>query len=89
MRAADKYQNFRTELAEGVGEVAGVLFRVAKYAYEKFHFGDVVFGVYQLALHHSTVNAIDTVDGHKVEDPALIAYLIEVRAEAGWLQAVG
>lgn len=30
-----KYQNFRTELAEGVGEVAGVLFRVAKYAYEK------------------------------------------------------
>jgi hypothetical protein len=30
-----KYQNFRTDLAEGLGEVAGVLFRVAKYAYEK------------------------------------------------------
>lgn len=32
---AVKYKNFRTDLAEGVGEVAGVLFRVAKYAYEK------------------------------------------------------
>jgi hypothetical protein len=32
---AAKYQNFKTDLAEGVGEVAGVLWRVAKYAYEK------------------------------------------------------
>jgi hypothetical protein len=44
----------------------------------QFHFGDVVFGVYQLALHHSTVNAMDTVEGHTVTDPTLIAYLLEV-----------
>jgi hypothetical protein len=44
----------------------------------QFHFGDVVFGVYQLALHHSTVNAMDTVKGHTVQDAQLIAFLLEV-----------
>lgn len=72
-----KYQNFRTDLQEGVGEVAGVLFRVAKHAYERFHIGDLVFGVYQLALHHSTVDALDGVAGCAVADPALITFLIE------------
>ena len=55
------------------------MFKVAKYAYEKFHFGDLVFGVYQLALHHSTVNAMDSVNGVKVDDPQLISFLIQVR----------
>lgn len=32
---AVKYKDFKTDLAEGVGEVAGVLFRVCKYAYER------------------------------------------------------
>lgn len=45
----------------------------------QFHFGDVVFGVYQLALHHSTVNALDAVEGRKVTDADLIAFLVEVR----------
>jgi hypothetical protein len=39
---ADKYQDFKTDVQEGIGEVAGVLFRVAKYAYEKFHIHDLV-----------------------------------------------
>jgi hypothetical protein len=38
----------------------------------------LVFGVYQLALHHSTVNAIDAVEGRKVVDAKLIACLLEV-----------
>jgi hypothetical protein len=42
MCPADKYQNFKTDAQEGIGEVAGVLFRVAKYAYEKFHIHDLV-----------------------------------------------
>jgi hypothetical protein len=44
----------------------------------QFHFHDLVFGVYQLALHHSTVNAIDAVQGCKVVDPQLIAFLLKV-----------
>lgn len=36
---AVKYKDFKTDLAEGVGEVAGVLFRVCKYAYERVSFG--------------------------------------------------
>jgi hypothetical protein len=44
----------------------------------QFHFGDIVFGVYQLALHHSTVNAMDAVEGRKVTDADLIAFLVEV-----------
>jgi hypothetical protein len=42
--------------------------------------GDVVFGVYQLHLHHSTVNSMDAVDGEPVTDLALVDFLIEVRA---------
>ncbi|WIA11152.1 hypothetical protein OEZ85_011291 [Tetradesmus obliquus] len=76
-RAYYKYQTFRTDVQEGIGEVAGVLFRVAKYAYEKFHIHDLVFGVYHLALHHSTVDAVDAVEGSRVDDPALIDYLIQ------------
>lgn len=45
----------------------------------QFHFHDLVFGVYQLALHHSTVNAVDSVEGRKVVDPQLIAFLLKVR----------
>lgn len=41
-------------MQESIGEVAGVLFQVAKYAYEKFHLHDLVFGVYHLAQHHAT-----------------------------------
>lgn len=47
---AVKYQNFRTELAEGVGEVAGVLFRVAKYAYEKVRGGPRLSDPFLLVL---------------------------------------
>lgn len=35
--------------------------------------------MYQLALHHSTVNAMDTVKGRTVKDAELIAFLLEVR----------
>jgi hypothetical protein len=35
--------------------------------------------VYQLALHHSTVNAIDDVAGEEVHDAQLIEHLIWVR----------
>ncbi|KAF6264216.1 Alpha/Beta hydrolase protein [Scenedesmus sp. NREL 46B-D3] len=72
-----KYQRFRTDMLEGIGEVAGVLFRVAKHAYEKFHIHDLVFGVYHLALHHATVDAVDAVEGSPVHDQALIHYLIQ------------
>eukprot|EP00878_Enallax_costatus_P025754 GHUV01027581.1.p1 GENE.GHUV01027581.1~~GHUV01027581.1.p1 ORF type:complete len:197 (+),score=43.74 GHUV01027581.1:245-835(+) len=72
-----KYQTFKTDLQEGIGEVAGVLMKVAKYAYEKFHIGDLVFGVYHLALHHATVNAMDDVDGQIVEDEAMIDFLVK------------
>jgi hypothetical protein len=37
------------------------------------------FGVYHLALHHATVDAVDAVEGRTVDDPALITYLIQVR----------
>lgn len=49
----------------------------------QFHFHDLVFGVYQLALHHSTVNAIDAVKGRKVVDPQLIAFLLKVDGPRG------
>lgn len=79
-----KYQNFKTDVQEGIGQVAAVLFRVAKYAYEKFHIHDLVFGVYHLALHHATVDAVDAVEGTPVDDAALITYLIKVRQHCHW-----
>ncbi len=39
---AAKYQNVRTDFQDGVGEVAGVLWRVANYAWERFRFHDLV-----------------------------------------------
>eukprot|EP00882_Tetradesmus_deserticola_P016094 GHRQ01017169.1.p1 GENE.GHRQ01017169.1~~GHRQ01017169.1.p1 ORF type:complete len:457 (+),score=187.64 GHRQ01017169.1:227-1597(+) len=72
-----KYQSFKTDLREGIGEVAGVLFRVARHAYEKFHIHDLVFGVYHLALHHATVDAVDAVEGRTVQDQELINSLIQ------------
>ncbi|KAF8068165.1 unsaturated glucuronyl hydrolase [Scenedesmus sp. PABB004] len=74
---SDKYVNFKTDMAEGIGEVASVLLKVAKYAYEKFHIHDLVFGVYHLALHHSTVDAMDGVEGTHVHDEALITHLVQ------------
>jgi hypothetical protein len=38
------------------------------------------FGVYHLALHHATVDAVDAVEGTPVDDPALINFLIQVRS---------
>eukprot|EP00775_Hariotina_reticulata_P006650 gene6650-6875_t len=77
-----KYHELRTNIEEGLGEVAGVLFQVAKYACEKFHIGDLVFGVYQLYLHHSTVNSLDAVDGNPVTDLALVDFLIQAATAA-------
>jgi hypothetical protein len=64
---ADKYQNFKTDVQEGIGEVAGVLFRVAKYAYEKFHIHDLVVSLVTAA----SAAAVETCAGCKVPHPRL------------------
>jgi hypothetical protein len=64
--AAAKYQNFTTDISEAYGEVAGVLLKVAKYAWEKFGIGDVLFGVYHLAQVGNPAAAcmVCCLDGH-------------------------
>jgi hypothetical protein len=47
------------------------------------------FGVYHLALHHATVDAVDAVEGSTVDDPALINYLIQVRSSSSSRQGAG
>jgi hypothetical protein len=63
--SADKYQNFKTDVQEGIGEVAGVLFRVAKYAYEKFHIHDLVVSLVTAAA-AAAAAAVDDCAGCKV-----------------------
>jgi len=46
-----------TDFQAGLGEVAGALLRVCKYALSRFGFGDVVFGVWHLAKHHAETMA--------------------------------
>jgi hypothetical protein len=60
---AVQYQNFRTEVAEGVGEVAGVLFRVAKYAYEKVRGGPRLSDPFLLVLSWPCCQADCTASG--------------------------
>jgi hypothetical protein len=72
------------------------MWRVIKHAMDRLNFGDLVFGVYQLALHHATMNDVDAVEGREVTEAAMIEHLIWVRArvrvcacfEAGVLLAV-
>lgn len=74
--ATMNFHKFKTEFDEGVGEIAGVLFRVAKYAATKFNIGDIVFGVFYLADFHNKQNAVDAVEGSPLEDPATVRWLV-------------
>jgi hypothetical protein len=56
------FQDFKTDFNEGFGEIAGVLFKIAKYAATRFNLGDLVFGVYHLAAHHNTSDATDGIE---------------------------
>lgn len=52
-----------------------MLFRVASYAAQKFHIGDIIFGIYHLAQHHATTDAVDDIKGREVTDVATIEWL--------------
>ncbi|KAI8467262.1 MAG: Alpha/Beta hydrolase protein [Monoraphidium minutum] len=73
---ARKYSKIATDFNEGFGEIAGVLFKVAKYAASRFNIGDIVFGVYHLADHHNKMAVVDAVDGAPVTDAALVKHLV-------------
>lgn len=75
-RAGLEYQKFATDFNEGFGEIAGVLFKVAKYAATRFNIGDIVFGVYHLSEFHNNNDAVDAVEGEPVSDPELVRWLI-------------
>jgi hypothetical protein len=58
-----KYKDFKTDLAEGVGEVAGVLFRVCKYAYERVSLGRGCWGGRLLLVHLRRIKGRDRAFG--------------------------